>query len=384
MHTFKNGCINIDVSISYLSSKIIIRSLQIDDVIISIGDSVYIQGPSNSKNFICQIQDLFRNLFTGDKEARIQWYFRPEETKTYLRTKVQDQLPRIASNEILYSDNKDLVSANCIVGKASVSIDGVDNSNDDFSGNESFFCRWFLHTKDGTLTPVNLVNPVSPVPATPISESGLRKSVRTPRPLILTNISKSPPKKVRKLVDTQTPQNTTKSSLQCRSLPGKLFNEQHSRSSNVKYEVIKRGSTHSSLSSVRRQNGSNQLLNRTMSSEELMEMTPENDDLITKSKKKLKRVRKNLQLDLVHDMLDDDSDYVCDQEGVESSDNEEEEPLPDKKKTKIICDIKEVKRKPHKIRIRKTDLTPSIPDRQVKKTGQARRRSKSFELAKEK
>ena len=375
---------NIDVSFSYLSCKIIIRSLQIDDVIISIGDSAYIQGPSNSKNFICQIQNLFENLFTGDKEARIQWYFRPEETKSYLRTKVRSQLPKIASNEILYSDNKDLIAAKCIVGKASVSVDGINNSNDDFSGSESLFCRWFLHTKDGTVTPVKLVNPVSPVAATPISESGLRKSVRTPCPLTLTNISKSPPKKVRKLVDTQTPQSTTKSSLQYQSLPGKLSNEQHSRSSNLKYKTIKRGSTHSSLSSVRRQTRSSQLLNRSLSPEELTEMTPENDDLTIKSKKNLKQVRKNLQLDLVHDMLDDDSDYLCDQEGVESSDNEEEEPLPDKKKTKIVCDVKEVKRKPHKTRMRKTDLTPSIPVRQVKKTGQARRRSKSFELAKEK
>ena len=370
---------NVDVSIFLFVLKNFIRSLQIDDVIISIGDSAYIQGPSNSKHFICQIQDFFKNLFTGDKEARVQWYFRPEETKSYLRTKIQDQLPRIAPNEILYSDNKDLVAAKCIVGKASVSIDGINNNNDDSSGSESFFCRWFLHTKDGTITPVSLVKPVSPVAATPISESGIRKSVRRPCPL---TVSKSPPKKVRKLVNAQTPRSTTKSNLQWQSLPGKLSNEQHSRSSKVKYEAIKRGSTHNSLSSVRKQSGS---LNRTLSSEELNEMTPENDDLIINSKKELKQVRKNLGLDLVHDMLDNDSDCLCDHEGVESSDNEEEDPLPDKKKTKIICDVKEViKRKPHKTRIRKTDLTPSIPVRQVKKTGQARRKSKSFELAKEK
>ena len=276
-----------------------------------------------------------------------------------------------------------MIAAKCIIGKASVFIDGINSNNGDSSGSKSFFCRWLLHTKDGTVTPVSLVKPVTPVAATPISESGIRKSVRTPCPLTLTNISESPPKKVRKLVNAQTPQSTTKSNLQWQSLPGKLPNEQHSRSSKVKYEAIKRGSTHSSLSSVRKQNGSSQVLDRTMSSEELNEMTPENDDLTINSKKELKQVRKNLRLDLVHDMLDDDSDYLCDQEGVESSDNEEEDPLPQKKKTKIICNVKEVKRKPHKTRIRKTDLTPSIPVRQVKKTGQARR-SKSFELAKEK
>ena len=136
-------------------------SVKINDTIYSLGDCVYVPSSSHDES-VCQIQTLFENLFTNDKEMNVKWFYRTDEIPLYLRN-VKDSLPSLARDEIIFSNREGLLSVESIIKKIDVTLDDV--GGDQRMGRESIFCRYTVtlfddFTMECRINPFELVKPV--------------------------------------------------------------------------------------------------------------------------------------------------------------------------------------------------------------------------------
>ena len=376
-------------------------------MIVSIGDSVYVQSHIEDHNYICKIMELYENLFTGDKEVKVQWYYWPEETAVHIKQKVD--VPH-TTNEVIFSNTTERLSITCLFLPIIVENVGIDELEDDSDETDrcdlkSLKCRWFLDTKSYRFSPVlNMLRDENPSPTvrTPMNTQDyipLRQSTRKRHRSNhqVHGYDQSPPRKSLRLNSFKTPQAMKKMCVSSFSVPTKCLPRRSCKStSKHQLHVNVSKKTTPSFNQTLKLNLKALSKTNTLSHAEnsrLTEMTPEVRSL--ENLKSANHVRKNLKLhNVLKEVVDIDNDYS-------SSEDEDEEPFPRKRKgtshshkmfsddmmipqTKVPKDdtsqsSRRVNKKPTS---KKSEVVSSIPARRSKQQ-KMRKEEKMFESVKE-
>lgn len=106
------------------------------------------------KDGVCRIEDLFENVHTRDMEMMVSWYYRPADITAQFGKRISKRMPCLQDGELCFSDHKQLLSVECISTKAVVTEKRQQNTLP--VEKDTFLCRWFLRTKDGSFTSMHL------------------------------------------------------------------------------------------------------------------------------------------------------------------------------------------------------------------------------------
>ena len=347
--------------------------------------------------------ELYENLFTGDKEVKVQWYYWPEEAAVYIKQKVD--VPH-TTNEVIFSNTTERLSITCLFLPIVVENVGIDEFEDDSDETErcdlkSLKCRWFLDTKSYRFSPVlNILQDENPSPTlrTPMNTQDyipLRQSTRKRHRSNhhMHGNDQSPPRKSPRLNSFKTPQPMKKMCVSSFSVPTKCLPRRSCKSTSKHQLSVSRKTTPPFNQTLKLNLKALSKPNTHAVNSRLTEMTPEVRSL--ENLKSANHVRKNLKLhNVLEEVVDIENDYS-------SSEDEDEEPFPRKRKgTLYSCKIssddmmiprtkvpkddtsqssRRVNRKPIST---KSEVVSSIPARRSKQQ-KMKKEEKMFESVKE-